>query len=192
MKKQQLKFRKKKWKDTFQETVISTLNPKVQKVVLKDKQKQGTKSIYLFGGVGTGKTVTAAQLYLQQVKDIYLKGTYFPSITYEFIYFSDLFHIIKKAFTSKDGSDIELIERCRHCDVLVLDDVGVKTISDWALDIIYLIIDFRYRNEKNTIITSNLTIEQLASNINDDRILRRIEDEYIILEKQHWNKPKKK
>ena len=46
---------------------------------------------------------------------------------------------------------------------LVLDDLGKERTTDFGLDALYDIVDYRYRNELQTIITTNAkTIEELA------------------------------
>jgi DNA replication protein DnaC len=52
--------------------------------------------------------------------------------------------------------------------------------------IILPIIDYRYAEEKITILTSNMAPNILSSVLQDDRIVRRIEETYQIIEKKHW------
>ena len=57
---------------------------------------------------------------------------------------------------------------------LVLDDLGAEKSSDWATQILYLIINERYENMRPIIITSNLTIKALGTKMGDDRLSSRI------------------
>ena len=56
---------------------------------------------------------------------------------------------------------------------LALDDIGSEKATDWALQMLYLLIDRRYSQMLKTIITSNLTLDQIADRL-DDRISSRI------------------
>jgi DNA replication protein DnaC len=71
-------------------------------------------------------------------------------------------------------------------DLLILDDLGVDKPSDWVLNVLYNIINYRYENLKKTIITSNFSLDEIAEAFNDNRITRRIERMCIIEEKQAY------
>ena len=74
---------------------------------------------------------------------------------------------------SSEADESEIIETYSEVKVLYLDDLGVEKVSDWALQTIYLIIDRRYSEMLRTIISSNLSLDQLADRL-DDRITSRI------------------
>ena len=52
--------------------------------------------------------------------------------------------------------------RCRTCDLLVLDDFGQERMTDFVLEEMERIIDWRYRNMLPIAVSTNLTIEQMA------------------------------
>jgi integrase len=56
---------------------------------------------------------------------------------------------------------------------LYLDDLGTEKPTDWALQTLYLIIDRRYPEMMQTIISSNLNLDELSSRLGD-RIASRI------------------
>ena len=57
-----------------------------------------------------------------------------------------------------------LIDNYKNVPVLVLDDLGKEKQSDAARDYLFQIIDYRYRHELQTIITTNaFTPDELAS-----------------------------
>ena len=58
-------------------------------------------------------------------------------------------------------------------ELLVIDDVGAEKVSDWSRQMFYTLIDRRYREMSQTIITSNLDLDKLAEII-DERISSRI------------------
>jgi len=75
-----------------------------------------------------------------------------------------------------DSSDEEaVIENISRTSVFVLDDLGVGRATEFALQILYEIINKRDMNYKNgLIITSNLSLKELAEKMNDDRLASRI------------------
>jgi DNA replication protein DnaC len=50
----------------------------------------------------------------------------------------------------------ELSWRCRDCDLLVLDDLGAERVTDFVLEELERIVDWRYRTMKPTAIATNL------------------------------------
>ncbi len=84
-------------------------------------------------------------------------------------------------------SEKDLLDRYAQTPLLVLDDLGAEKISDWSRQTFYLLIDRRYREIKQTIITSNLTHDQLAGQL-DDRIASRICEMGVVIDtgKKDW------
>jgi DNA replication protein DnaC len=63
---------------------------------------------------------------------------------------------------------------------LVIDDLGAEKSSEWAREILYLIIDKRYSDLLPTIITSNLSPKELAEKL-DDRLVSRLMEDAIVI-----------
>jgi len=126
--------------------------------------KQG---IYLYGGVGTGKThITYGLLdYLQKQK-----------ILYALINTNDLFQEIRLDITREPG-ERKFIERdiLNYEGILILDDIGAEKTSEWIEQIFYQIINRRYNNIIPTIFTSNLSIAELGNKIGDRTVSRIVE-----------------
>lgn len=65
---------------------------------------------------------------------------------------------------AENGDYFSVIQRFKEIPCLVLDDLGKERTTDFSLDAMYDIVDYRYRHELQTIITTNAkTIEELAS-----------------------------
>ena len=60
-----------------------------------------------------------------------------------------------------------LLRLCQTIDVLVLDDLGVEKLSDWAYEKLYQILDHRYQAEMPTVIATNCRITDLEGRLAD-------------------------
>lgn len=111
--------------------------------------------LLLYGTPGTGKSFFAACIaneVINQGKPVLM--TNFARIL------NELQTIVQRQ---------EYIDKiCRH-PLLVLDDLGVERNSTYALEQVYNIIDTRYRSGKPLIVTSNLTLSEIANCESMDR-----------------------
>ena len=119
------------------------------------------KSLYYTGNPGTGKTFLAAiiaQEYLKRGKSVI---------------FSDVPYLLNKmraSFAEDSEVDIEeMMKTLEDCDVLVLDDLGTEVSTEWAVERLFLIINSRYLNNKQTLVTSNYSLAELAARLNVTR-----------------------
>jgi DNA replication protein DnaC len=117
--------------------------------------------LYLFGNCGTGKTHLAAAI----TRELLLKGqpvtfTCVPRLCFE----------VKKAF---DGglkiTEHNAIKAYTSCEYLVLDDLGAEKPTEWVKKTLGYIIYERDNMFKPTIITSNLSLDEIS-----DRVAPRI------------------
>ena len=123
------------------------------------------KSLFLYGGAGTGKTHAMIALLRHDITN---------NKSVAFITVFDLLHKIKASFSQINGqTEQQLIAYYSTIQNLYLDDVGVERLTDWSLPILYSVIDSRYSNQLRTIITSNMDIQVLYE-IVGDRIVSRI------------------
>lgn len=60
-------------------------------------------------------------------------------------------------------------------ELLVLDDLSATKTSPWALEQLYLIVNRRYNDSRATIITTDLTSDELARRFGY-RMVRRLRD----------------
>jgi len=60
-----------------------------------------------------------------------------------------------------------LLRLCQTTDVLVLDDLGVEKLSDWAYEKLYQILDHRYQANLPTAIATNCRITDLEGRLAD-------------------------
>lgn len=69
--------------------------------------------------------------------------------------------------------DLKLKNRVVNCEWLFLDDLGTSTATDWAIDQVFQLIDYRLENKLTTYVTSNYTPKELAG-IYHSRVVSRI------------------
>lgn len=74
-----------------------------------------------------------------------------------------------------DNSHVWAAEPYIHAGFLVFDDLGTTKGSDWTIDVLYRLIDYRWTNRLPTIWTTNLNAADLASVVGE-RILSRLLD----------------
>ena len=159
------------------------------------------ESAYLHGSAGTGKTIAAIALMFDSLsknkhvkyvmkKFNVLNDEFDPhgpeDLRYLYVRTPDVLSQIRATFDKKkqrnhadeqgDEQETErsIIKKYSEVDFLVLDDLGVEKITDWSFTVLYLIIDNRYNNYKQTVITSNDTLDELAKKLGEDRIPSRI------------------
>lgn len=169
--------RLKQWDEMYLEEEINKLPPRIQKDIksITFPNINQIESSYLWGTIGSGKTIKAVFMMLSYLRDEYVirhkKEALFipvPELLLEF-----------KSSYSHNREDIpdetELIKKYSEIDLLVLDDFGVEKITDWSFQLLYIVINRRYENLKKTIFTSNFNLEQLAEKLGDDRIPSRIQ-----------------
>lgn len=140
-----------KW--TFE--VDDEQNPKLTTVSkkyvdnFKEMLKRG-KGLLLFGNVGTGKTFYSACI----VNALIDKG--YPCLITNF---SRLVNTISGMYEGKQ----EYIDRLNRFDLLVIDDLAAERDTEYMNEIVQTIIDSRYRSGLPTIITTNLTGEEIKN-----------------------------
>jgi DNA replication protein DnaC len=95
-------------------------------------------------------------------------------LTHGSISVPDLLLEIRECFNGRTGEGKwGLIEKYAGSRCLIMDDLGVEKTSKWSMQTLYSIIDRRYRDERQTLVTSNLTLNEIAEKVGD-RIASRI------------------
>lgn len=110
---------------------------------------------YFWGNVGAGKTFIASALANELMKT--------KLVEVLFIRMPEAAKRVKKSFDAVvKNEDKKLFDRMKDAELLVIDDLGVEKVSEWLIDEMYQIIDFRWRNKKPMIITSNRSLDDLT------------------------------
>jgi len=182
------------WNEKTRAFYLSALPPRIKQYLQVNPTPQTIPNIiessFIYGNMNTGKTIYACFMMIEEQKKIWLRGG--PRDQYEkcdFITMPNLINKIKATYNLEaKPTEQEILNYYCDLHLLVLDDFGTSKPSDWILHILYSIINHRYDYLKKTIITSNLSLAEIATVLGDDRITSRIERSYQIIKKTPYNK----
>ena len=146
------------------------------------KKKYGF--LFWSDGPGTGKTLLALSILNSLCVDFKTCGRY-ENTTFLWNTLKKFFNIDKK---EKYFSELHYLDMLVWANVLVIDDIGSEKVSDWIVEQLYFIFEGRNVENKNTIITFNGTIDNLARKIGDKIVSRMLEYNELIEfdEKEDW------
>lgn len=129
---------------------------------LKGKKPQG---LYICGQVGSGKTHLACSIANELIKN---------SVEVLFVVVPDYLEEIKFSWEHSNGfNEKEILDHARETTILIMDDLGAHSYSDWTKSKIYSILNHRINNNLPTVITSNLEFDEIEKYL-DPRISSRI------------------
>lgn len=141
--------------DTFQPSPIT------QAAFLAAKTFNALReNLYLYGPCGTGKSHLAT---------IAARG-YLPHVLTK-----QPLEVLADTVGAGKGDSREAVLRLSRVKVLVLDEIGTGTDSAKTVDRLYDVLNRRYQDRAGgLIVTSNLSLEELAKYLKDDRIPSRL------------------
>lgn len=135
--------------------------------------------LFIYGECGTGKTMLSSVIANERAE------LFKPSM---FISAVDIFHELNPySSNSQNAANKKQIIKSTPC--LIVDDLGAEKPSDWTKQTLFEIIDYRYRENLQTIITSNFNIDELKTRLSDyegNRIIRRIKAICKLVELKHF------
>lgn len=125
--------------------------------------------LVLSGGAGTGKTHLAVAILRELVRACRVldgEGGYCkPDRKGCFISVPELLSEIRATYGDPNGDEQSLIDTYASVKYLVLDDLGAEKSTEWSISTLYLIIDRRYREMLPTIVTTNLTLDEIGQGL---------------------------
>lgn len=119
------------------------------------QNSRATKGLLFTGGVGSGKTHLACCI----ANALLDRG--WPVL---FVVVPDLLDRIKATYDpGRQGgySEQEVIDAAREVPLLLLDDLGAHNYTDWTRNKLYSIINYRLNYCLPTVITTNISLEDL-------------------------------
>lgn len=122
-----------------------------------DEYPNSKKGLYLHGSFGSGKTYLVAALLNELAKKNYKTVI---------MYYPEMLSRLKSTFDNTEESYNEVFDKIKTCDILLIDDIGAETVTNWSRDeILGTIFQYRMEHELSTFLTSNLTIEELETHL---------------------------
>jgi DNA replication protein DnaC len=130
-----------------------------------DEKLDAGRGLWLFGGVGTGKT-TLAMLVSRHALDAGRSVAIYslPRLLAE----------LRSTFDDDaEQSYTQLLDRLAAVDLLHIDDVGAEQSSPWVLEQLYALINARYEDERSVVLTTNIEErDELAKQIGERTVSR--------------------
>lgn len=130
------------------------------------------QNLFFYGTVGTGKSFLSGCV----AKELIESG-------HSVIYFSaaGLFELLSRnMFDYKNKEDSAGFHDDLHnCDLLIIDDLGTEYTKNIAPSVLFSLLNGRHLNKKSTIISTNLSLEDIRNRYSD-RVFSRITNQYHI------------
>lgn len=131
------------------------------------------QNLFIYGTVGTGKSFLSICI----ADELLRKG-------HSVLYFSslELFKLLSRnTFDNNGKQDRKAIyDDLYGCELLIIDDLGTELTTSFVASELFSIINERDMRKRATIITTNLSLEQLQHTYSD-RVFSRVTSNYRIL-----------
>lgn len=116
------------------------------------------KGLAFVGASGTGKTHLAAAVLAQIIQENKVNGV--------FVDWNALIKQIKFSFDRNSSqSEEEILKPILRAELLVLDDLGVASPTDWMTETLYHVLNTRYAERRATILTTNYRLRELRQGV---------------------------
>lgn len=127
-------------------------------------------NLFFYGTVGTGKSFLSSCVAAELIKQGKLV-----------IYFSalQLFEVLSRYNFDKSSAEASsgIYEDIYDCDLLIIDDLGTELTNAFVSSQLFACLNNRHLRKKSTIITTNLSLEEMSARYSD-RIFSRITSYY--------------
>lgn len=145
----------------YEDFTLEKLDSKFYNVARALELAKGSGNLYIWGSRGTGKTHLATALVRRKDYGLLVKP-------------QNMLRLMRDRFydSKREANGIEFFVSHR---LLCIDDLGTEPLTPHTRSLLYEIIDGRWLNKKTgMIITSNFSPDDLATQLEADRIASRI------------------
>lgn len=123
------------------------------------------RGLLLLGNVGTGKTHLACAIVQHVVRTFEAYAVVTSA--------AEICRVVRGSFGKAAGySDLDVLDELAGPDLLVIDEIGVQSASDFAPGVLGDVIDRRYQQLRPTILVSNRKSLELAQFIGERAVDR--------------------
>ena len=129
------------------------------------------RNLFLYGNPGLGKTFLSACIARTVSEQGY-------SVVYDTA--GSIFARFEDQKFARDMEARDETRRYLNCDLLIVDDLGCELTTPFVQSALYTLINTRLSANKHTIISSNLTMDEVARRYSP-QIASRLEGEYQAL-----------
>ena len=160
---------------TYNEALLSSWNSSRSNLgtreIVQSYVSNPAHSIYIYGQVGRGKTWAACAI----ANELLQKG---KAVRFQPV--SELLLELRDSFSQEGVSEKAVLQPFSEIAFLILDELGDlaasrdRTASAFSASRILTLLDSRWRTGKQTIMTSNLSLDELERWADDPRIASRI------------------
>lgn len=126
---------------------------------------------YLYGKTGRGKTHAACgairafvERHVIEVEGVHM----YHGPRARFVNVPVWFSEIRATYDNRGESEQDVFDRYARCRLLVLDDLGKGSKTEWAVERLYMLLDHRCNEQLPTIITSNYGLAKVAGMLTTD------------------------
>jgi DNA replication protein DnaC len=105
-----------------------------------------TSGLLFMGTCGVGKTHLATAI----LRDLIQRG--FSGVFYDF---QQLLIEVRESWSAGDIHESEILHPVLTSKVLVIDELGAMKKTDWSIEMLSYVVNYRYNNAKTTIFTCN-------------------------------------
>ena len=160
---------------TFDEVEITKQNAYLvdafKRLINKYSYKSIKKGLWINGKFGRGKSYILSAV----ANDLYRKGA-----SVAFVHAGQLISDLKESMNYKSNDSKAKINMLSNIEVLIIDDIGTESISEWSIkNVIYEILNTRMKNESLTFFTSNLTQVEYMNQLKNSKRVTEIDAERL-------------
>lgn len=132
----------------------------------------GSEAPMLWGQYGNGKSHLAAATAHTLVKRGFI--VVFQTVP-------ELLERIRSTFNGRNKeTEQDVMYALLNCNLLILDDIGSEKVTDWVQDVLFRIVDGRYRKERPIMYTTNLKPSELKDKVGPRIYDRMIETSILV------------